>query len=184
MSQPLLKTSVTRRKTKLHSSPSARPKVLNALNALTVQELSRALQSVRDDDDVRVAILTGEGEKAFVAGADINELTALGRGAKPRRCRARPGCFFARLKTAASRSSPPSTALLSAAAANSPWPARSASPRRMPASASLKPSSESSPAMAVSQRLPRLVGKGRALQILLTGEMIKRRGSPPHRPGQ
>ncbi len=55
-----------------------RPKVLNALNAPTLQELDRALRSVRDDDDVRAAILTGEGEKAFVAGADINEFTALG----------------------------------------------------------------------------------------------------------
>jgi enoyl-CoA hydratase len=56
----------------------ARPKVLNALNGQCVQELSRAVQSVHDDVDVRVAILTGEGEKAFVAGADIAELDALG----------------------------------------------------------------------------------------------------------
>src|SRR5208283_486581 len=55
----------------------ARPKVLNALNAPTMQELSSAFQAVRDDDDVRVAILTGEGEKSFVAGADITEFTAL-----------------------------------------------------------------------------------------------------------
>jgi len=51
-----------------------RPKVLNALNRRTVEELQRALLDVRDDADVRVVILTGAGEKAFVAGADIGEL--------------------------------------------------------------------------------------------------------------
>jgi len=51
-----------------------RPKVLNALNRQTVEELNRALLDARDDVGVRVLILTGAGEKAFVAGADINEL--------------------------------------------------------------------------------------------------------------
>ena len=52
----------------------SRPKVLNALNRQTVEELHRALVEARDDAEVRVLILTGAGEKAFVAGADINEL--------------------------------------------------------------------------------------------------------------
>ena len=87
----------------------ARPKVLNALNAPTLQELTRAFQSVRDDEDVRVAILTGEGEKAFVAGADINEFTALGAvGANALSDVATPCSRWS--KTAASPSSPPSTA--------------------------------------------------------------------------
>lgn len=51
-----------------------RPKVLNALNRKTVEELHEALKDARDDDSVRVLLLTGAGEKAFVAGADINEL--------------------------------------------------------------------------------------------------------------
>jgi enoyl-CoA hydratase len=51
-----------------------RPKVLNALNRKTVEELQRVLLDARDDASVRVLILTGSGEKAFVAGADINEL--------------------------------------------------------------------------------------------------------------
>jgi enoyl-CoA hydratase len=51
-----------------------RPKVLNALNRQTVEELGDALNRVRDDTAVRVLILTGAGEKSFVAGADINEL--------------------------------------------------------------------------------------------------------------
>ena len=51
-----------------------RPKVLNALNRKTVEELQLVLADARDDASVRVLILTGSGEKAFVAGADINEL--------------------------------------------------------------------------------------------------------------
>jgi enoyl-CoA hydratase len=51
-----------------------RPKVLNALNRETMEELSRILASAREDHDVRVLILTGAGEKSFVAGADIGEL--------------------------------------------------------------------------------------------------------------
>jgi enoyl-CoA hydratase len=51
-----------------------RPKLLNALNRKTIEELQRILVDARDDVSVRVLILTGAGEKAFVAGADINEL--------------------------------------------------------------------------------------------------------------
>src|SRR5262249_27502137 len=51
-----------------------RPKVLNALNRRTVEELQSALVDARDDAGVRVVILTGAGGKAFVAGADIGEL--------------------------------------------------------------------------------------------------------------
>src|SRR5439155_1594973 len=51
-----------------------RPKVLNALNRQTVEELRHALLEARDDASVRVLILTGAGEKSFVAGADISEL--------------------------------------------------------------------------------------------------------------
>ncbi len=51
-----------------------RPKVLNALNRRTMEELDDLLASAYEDNDVRALILTGAGEKAFVAGADINEL--------------------------------------------------------------------------------------------------------------
>src|SRR5260370_7575412 len=51
-----------------------RPKVLNALNRKTMEELRDILSTARDDDEVRVLILTGAGEKSFVAGADIGEL--------------------------------------------------------------------------------------------------------------
>src|SRR5438045_19053 len=51
-----------------------RPKVLNALNAQTVEEIYRVFAEGRDDETVKAVIVTGGGEKAFVAGADINEL--------------------------------------------------------------------------------------------------------------
>jgi len=51
-----------------------RPKVLNALNTLTWKDLRTAFEHARDDDAVRGVILTGAGDKAFVAGADISEL--------------------------------------------------------------------------------------------------------------
>src|ERR1044072_6342504 len=52
-----------------------RPKVLNALNMATMEELRQACAALKDDAEVRVVILTGSGEKAFVAGADIGELS-------------------------------------------------------------------------------------------------------------
>src|SRR5438034_7704371 len=58
-----------------------RPKVLNALNQKTWENLQTAFQDARDDDAVRGVILTGAGDKAFAAGADISELanaTAVG----------------------------------------------------------------------------------------------------------
>jgi len=54
-----------------------RPKVLNALNAQTVEEIGEAFEAARDDDGVKEVIVTGGGEKEFVAGADINELAKM-----------------------------------------------------------------------------------------------------------
>jgi enoyl-CoA hydratase len=54
-----------------------RPDKLNALNAETIEELVEAFGSYRDDPDVKVLILTGSGDKAFIAGADIKELAEL-----------------------------------------------------------------------------------------------------------
>jgi enoyl-CoA hydratase len=54
-----------------------RPKVRNALNAKTVEEIASAFAAARSDDAVHAVIVTGAGEKAFVAGADINELATM-----------------------------------------------------------------------------------------------------------
>ena len=55
----------------------ARPKVLNALNGATLTELATAFTAARNDNEVLAIILTGEGEKAFVAGADITEFSGV-----------------------------------------------------------------------------------------------------------
>ena len=54
-----------------------RPKALNALNSALLEELSQALDEVAGNEDIRVLVLTGAGDKAFVAGADIKELAGL-----------------------------------------------------------------------------------------------------------
>src|SRR5436309_16008808 len=54
-----------------------RPRVLNALNGRTWEDLRAAFEAARDDDEVRGVILTGAGDKAFIAGADISELAHL-----------------------------------------------------------------------------------------------------------
>ena len=54
-----------------------RPKVLNALNAETIAELSEVFENLAADHEIRVVLLTGAGGRAFVAGADIRELAAL-----------------------------------------------------------------------------------------------------------
>ncbi|MFP4033827.1 MAG: enoyl-CoA hydratase-related protein, partial [Desulfococcaceae bacterium] len=55
-----------------------RPKALNALNNALLTEFDEALDAVMADEEIRVLILTGAGEKAFVAGADITELATFG----------------------------------------------------------------------------------------------------------
>ncbi len=51
-----------------------RPNALNALNETVLNELSQAIDDIRDDDSIKAVIITGAGEKAFVAGADITEI--------------------------------------------------------------------------------------------------------------
>ena len=55
-----------------------RPKVLNALNGATIGELEQAFSALKDDASVRVVVVTGAGEKSFVAGADISEWRRIG----------------------------------------------------------------------------------------------------------
>src|SRR3984885_3878771 len=54
-----------------------RPKVLNALNRKTLEELNAAFHAAKDDRTIKGIILTGSGEKAFIAGADIAEISAI-----------------------------------------------------------------------------------------------------------
>lgn len=65
----------------IHIITINRPQSLNALNALTIKELSDAMQNLEEDSDCRAIILTGSGEKSFVAGADIKEFADFGQQA-------------------------------------------------------------------------------------------------------
>jgi enoyl-CoA hydratase len=145
--------------------------VLNALNTVTVSELAAAFHSVRDDDDVRVAILTGEGEKAFVAGADINELAALG----PIEASAFAGRGQAVFSLIENCGKPVIAAVNGFALGGGCELALACTLRLASENARFgQPETRLGiiPGYGGSQRLPRLVGKGRALQIILTGEMI------------
>ncbi len=149
----------------------ARPKVLNALNAATMQGLAQAFQSVQEDDDVRVAILTGEGDKAFVAGADITELATLDATAAAALA-ARGLAVFSLIETCGK----PVIAAVNGFALGAGCELALACSIRLAADTARFGQPEIKlgliPGYGGTQRLPRLIGKGRALEILLTGEMI------------
>ncbi|MDR3762959.1 MAG: enoyl-CoA hydratase-related protein [Acidobacteriota bacterium] len=150
----------------------ARPKVLNALNAATLLELSRAIRAVHEDDDVRVVILTGEGEKSFVAGADINEFTALGAVGAQALARRGQG-VFAQIENCGK----PVIAAVNGFALGGGCELALACTFRIASETARFGQPETKlgliPGYGGTQRLPRLVGKGRALQIILTGDMVK-----------
>ncbi|HEY4903136.1 MAG TPA: enoyl-CoA hydratase-related protein [Candidatus Sulfotelmatobacter sp.] len=115
----------------------SRPKVMNALNKATINELRAAFEDARDDSDVRGVILTGAGEKAFAAGADIAEIannTAIEAEQATRRGQALTDL----IENLASRLSPQSTALPWVVGANWRWRALSESLPRARNSASRK----------------------------------------------
>ena len=148
-----------------------RPKVLNALNRKTVEELQDALLNARDDASVRILILTGAGEKSFVAGADIGELaqrtavdgkdfSLFGQG------------VFHLLETLGK---PSICAINGFALGGGCELALSCSIRIASKTAKLgQPEVKLGiiPGYGGSQRLPRLVGRGRALELLLSGEPV------------
>jgi enoyl-CoA hydratase len=148
-----------------------RPKVLNALNHATVVELSHAFAAAREDATVRVLILTGAGEKAFVAGADITELAQ----ANPVTGR-ETGLFgqsvFHQLETMGK----PSIAAINGFALGGGCEMALACTMRIASRNARIGQPEVKlgliPGYGGSQRLPRLVGKGVAHELILTGEMI------------
>jgi enoyl-CoA hydratase len=111
-----------------------RPSKLNALDARTVDELDRAFAAVGSDPGVKGAVLTGSGEKAFAAGADIAELSAL-RPDEARSFSRRGQAVFDRIE----RLEKPVVAAVNGFAlggdASWRWPATCGSPRRARASA-------------------------------------------------
>jgi enoyl-CoA hydratase len=148
-----------------------RPAVLNALNAQTLDELRRVLLDLQADETIRVVVLTGAGEKAFVAGADINELArqtpASGREL------ARAGQAVIDLVESLGK---PVIAAINGFALGGGCELAMACTLRIAADSARLGQPEINlgivPGYGGTQRLPRLVGKGRALELLLTGAAI------------
>jgi enoyl-CoA hydratase len=148
-----------------------RPKVLNALNAGTLAELGEVIAGAQADDAVRAIVLTGAGEKSFVAGADINELavqTPVGGREHARRGQA--------LLDRIERLGKPVIAAVNGFALGGGCELAMACTLRLAADTARFGQPEINlgliPGYAGSQRLPRLVGAGRALEMLLTGNPI------------
>jgi enoyl-CoA hydratase len=148
-----------------------RPRVLNALNRKTIEELHDALLDARDDAAVRVLILTGSGEKAFVAGADINEL-AQQSPVNGKEFSLYGQSVFHLLET---MGKPSICAINGFALGGGCELALSCSIRIASKTAKLgQPEVKLGiiPGYGGSQRLARLCGKGMAHELCLTGEMI------------
>lgn len=148
-----------------------RPDKLNALNDLTIRELDRAIDEAVSRDDVGGVLLTGAGSKAFVAGADIAELAE--QGPLDGRQRALDGQrVFSKLE----RSPKPVVAAVNGYALGGGCELALACHLRVAADSARFGLPEVKlgicPGYGGTQRLPRLIGKGRALQLILTGEMI------------
>ena len=148
-----------------------RPAVLNALNRKTVEELSDCLDAARRDDAVRVLILTGAGEKAFIAGADINELAKRTPVDGPDFARFGQDVLH-RLETMGK----PSIAAINGFALGGGCELALACTIRIASRNAKLGQPEVKlgilPGYGGTQRLPRLCGKGVAHEIILTGEMI------------
>lgn len=148
-----------------------RPKLLNALNRQTMDELDAALTEARNDREMRVLILTGAGEKAFVAGADINELARLTPLTGPETS-LHGQAVLHKLETLGK----PSIAAINGFALGGGCEMALACSIRL-ASRSAKIGQPEVklgiiPGYGGSQRLARLCGKGVAHELCLSGEMI------------
>lgn len=148
-----------------------RPKFLNALNRKTMEELHQVLLDARDDASVRVLILTGAGEKAFVAGADINEL------ARQTPVDGKEFSLYGQgvLHLLETMGKPSICAINGFALGGGCELALSCSIRLASKTAKLgQPEVKLGiiPGYGGSQRLARLCGKGAAHELCLTGEMI------------
>ena len=148
-----------------------RPKVLNALNTETLDELRRTVLALKHDDSVRCVILTGAGEKAFVAGADINELAVqTPAGGRDHAMRGQ------HVLDLVENMGKPVIAAINGYALGGGCELAMACTLRIAADSARLGQPEINlgiiPGYAGTQRLARLVGRGRALEILLTGDHI------------
>jgi enoyl-CoA hydratase len=148
-----------------------RPRVLNALDTRTLDELRRTMLALRHDEGVRAVILTGAGEKSFVAGADIGEL-AVQSPTRGRDHALRGQHVFDIIENMGK----PVIAAINGFALGGGCELAMACTLRLAADTAKLGQPEINlgiiPGYAGSQRLPRLIGAGRALELLLTGDQI------------
>ena len=148
-----------------------RPEKRNAVNNQTVEDIDAALAKIEKNPDLRVMILTGAGEKAFVAGADVNELakrdTLLGRSETRRR---------QEVYTRIEQLEIPSIAAINGWAVGTGLEIAMACSMRVASEKAKLGQPEVklgiTPGAGGTQRLPRLVGMGRALEMILTGDPV------------
>jgi enoyl-CoA hydratase len=148
-----------------------RPKVLNALSLATLDELRRAILALKHDEGVRCVILTGAGEKSFVAGADVNELAVQSPvGGREHALRGQ------HVLDVIENMGKPVIAAINGFALGGGCELALACTLRLAADTARLGQPEINlgiiPGYAGTQRLARLVGRGRALELLLTGDPI------------
>src|SRR5882672_3120506 len=148
-----------------------RPKVLNALNRETWEDLRTAFEDAREDAEVRGVILTGAGEKAFIAGADIGELAQITAVEAER-----SSTYGQEVLDLVENLGKPVIAAVNGFALGGGCETAMACTIRIAADNAKFGQPEVKlgliPGGGGTQRLPRLVGRGRALQLILSGEMI------------
>ena len=148
-----------------------RPQVLNALNQRTWEELRAAFEDARDDTAIRGVILSGAGNKAFIAGADIGELAHVAAFEAEQSSR-----FGQEVLDLIENLGKPVIAAVNGFALGGGCETAMACTIRVAVDTARFGQPEVAlglvPGGGGTQRLPRLVGKGRALQLILSGEMI------------
>ncbi|MGB5980864.1 MAG: enoyl-CoA hydratase-related protein [Nonlabens sp.] len=149
-----------------------RPKKLNALNKETIEELSGAIDTAEADSGTRVIILTGSGEKAFVAGADISEFADFDQEQGKKLAAHGQEILFDKIENCGT----PVIAAVNGFALGGGLELAMAAHFRVASGTAKMGLPETSlgviPGYGGTQRLPQLVGKGRAMEMIMTAGMI------------
>lgn len=149
-----------------------RPDKLNALNKDVIEELGKAMEEVYGNDEIKTVLLTGSGEKSFVAGADISEFTSLSAAGGAELARTGQRTVFDKIENAPK----PVIAAINGFALGGGC--------ELAMSCHFRTASEGAkfgqpevnlgliPGYGGTQRLTQLIGKGKAMELMMTGDMI------------
>jgi len=149
-----------------------RPTKLNALNKATIQELHEAFKALNEDKETRVIIITGSGEKAFVAGADISEFANFSTNEGAKLAAKGQELLFDFIQNL----SKPVIAAINGFALGGGLELAMSSHFRIASTNAKMGLPEVTlgviPGYGGTQRLPQLVGKGRAMEMIMTAQML------------